>query len=249
MKNYFKNAANYVLSKGKCSQENPVETQEQLEAVEQEPNLINDTFVNTRQKLQVVKYIFEPELYDELYSISDTYNNFYTTISNLETDYLAKQTSGSRLDAVKFITSIQTLLLKPLQVSQDLNSSELNLKINMITKAYHTLVGACLYTHQSIKDDYKDSWSVTLFGNSESSSQLFKLLDKKLSTLTQEVKQLSINQLKINFISDEFNELNIFPLDKDTNMPETQEKFIKNIDRCMNDLCPEDLESIATLSS
>ncbi len=181
---------------------------------------------------------FEREQYAQLVIRSGCYKGFYNAISTLESDYNAKQPSGSRLDEVKFITSIFNQLPKPQEVSDNLDLSKLNLKNQLVEKSYHTLVGACLYIHQRITDDYTGSWSASLWSNSESNSQLFKILDKHLSLIAQDVKQLSINQLKMNFILDEMGEKFAYPIAKSTNKPESKELFMKNINEYMKELCP-----------
>ena len=167
------------------------------------------------------------------------YQELYESIENLEAGYLSKQSGGNRLDEVKFITSVQYSLPKPKEVGEKLNLKEINSKIDLTEKSYHTLIGACLYIHQRIKDDYYGSWSASFWATPETGSALFNLLNNLLISINTEIKQQSISQIKISFLLGEIDNIS-YPLAKGAKVPETNEQFKDNLDKYFEVLCPKE---------
>ena len=180
----------------------------------------------------------------ELLMHQGIYRGLYQSLKSLDNSYKKVSPSGTRQDEVDFITSVLNSLLDPSSIHTELDEKmQMMESLNKAQNSYQVLVGACIYIHQRIKDDYKDSWSAMLWSKPESSSGLLKILTGHLNAIDIVTQRVSINQLKVH-VQMQAGELEQkhqidYPKDKNSGKAESLEAFITNTLSLLEAFCPD----------
>ena len=217
-----------------------------------DPQLTNYNSIDERNKQIITALKGTPEsvaLRDsmarrvELLRQHKLYNDLYDSLITLQDDYNKLSPNGTRSDQVDFITSILTTLIKPVDINLDFEEQFIDGQIKA-EDSYHTLIGACIYIQQQIKNEYKGSWSETFWSNSEKSSGLCNILTKYIENIDMEIQQISIDKLTVHInITEEDNNTKsmiIFPSNKKTGVLKTKDEVIDNLKQLLEQFCSSD---------